>query len=149
MSNVTSCFATSPLYIEHASLHRTLCDEAHMFQQNGKFFRFKCLSGPDQRSCSCGVEVDSEMKFKKSMASVLNSSASSAVLHNSGATAIQTSCHVKPRREERNAYSIFVTNIRLRLTALAFSFNFQQSSIVSFDQKIVCGRYSKAPSDSV
>ena len=144
MCNVTSCFATSSLYIEHASLHRTLRDESHMFQQNGKFFRFKCLSGPDQTSCSHGVEVDSEMKFKKSMASVLNSSASSAVLHDSGATAIQTSCLVKPRREEKNAYSIFVT----QYTASS-NFNFQQSSRVTFDQKIVCGRYIKAPSDSV
>ena len=115
-----------------------------MFQQNGKFFRFKCLSGPDQTSCSCGVEVDSEMKFKKSTASVLNSSASSAVLHDPGATAIQTSCLVKPRREEKNAYSIFVT----QYTASS-NFNFQQSSRVTFDQKIFCGSYIKAPSDSV
>ena len=39
--------------------------------------------------------------------------------------------------------------IRLRRTALAFSFNFQQSSRVTFNQKTDCSKTIKAPSDWV
>ena len=39
--------------------------------------------------------------------------------------------------------------IRLFRTVSSLSFNFQQSSRVTFDQKIDCGRNIKAPSDCV